>query len=509
MSSLENISASEILDLLSDTKKISSVSVYGSRLIAHKNVTGALIIFDKNIKETVTFLNCTFEDIIIDRTRCDDSIEFKQCTFSKDFRIIFIQSHNFNLENCQFEKALIIQYCVIDYLIFHRVEAQNGIMLEGGKIRLLDIKPINEKTSFSFTGLFLLIHTLSVISQSGITTFAKSCSINIINLTGYLNILSRLDFTRIKNKKIAIYELNNSGKIYFSNLTPAGVHGFKNSSLSPHIEAYRKSPGADMRELQFVSQMAFKMEPLELLTGNYPLYGFRKFIERKDCTDFLLYFDTLDTQFRIDNSSPGILELKSLLFEQYQIEIKNSDLSSVKLLHSRIPDVMAEDDDLNYYNVYNDLYTAAVRQSNTKDKAFYYKTAQEYLYSYLKDSAKADDRDAGSRIAITVSKIYSHHGTDWIRACLVTFFITFLFFILFTLSLKEIDADVSGHGAAYFNETIMPYFFEFINPLHRIDFMSKISPLGGCTAFFDFLSRIFVSIGIFEIVRSFRKHVRS
>jgi hypothetical protein len=264
-----------------------------------------------------------------------------------------------------------------------------------------------------------------------------------------------------------------------------------------------------MRELQFVSQMAFKMEPLELLTGNYPLYGFRKFIERKDCTDFLLYFDTLDTQFRIDNSSPGILELKSLLFEQYQIEIKNSDLSSVKLLHARIPDVMAQDDDLNYYNVYNDLYTAAVRQNNTKDKAFYYKTAQEYLYSYLKDSAKADDRDAGSRIAITVSKIYSHHGTDWIRACLVTFFITFLFFILFTLSLKEIDADVSGHGAAYFNETIMPYFFEFINPLHRIDFMSKISPLGGFTAFFDFLSRIFVSIGIFEIVRSFRKHVRS
>ncbi|AXB57697.1 hypothetical protein [Flavobacterium fluviale] len=508
MGPMENISALEIIELLSDTKKISSTTVYGTKLIDHKNIIGTLIILDINVKETVTFLNCTFEDIIIDRTSFEDSVEFKQCTFAKDFRIIFIKSRNFNLENCQFEKAYIIQYCVIDYLIFHRIEAINGIMIEGGQIRLLDIKPINEKTSFSFTGMFLLIHTLSVISQSGITTFAKSCSINIINLTGYLNLTSRLDFTRIKNKKIAIYELNNSGKIYFSNIMPVGVQGFKENSLSPHIEAYRNSPQPDARELQFISQMAFQMGALQLLTGNFPLYGFRKFMERRDCTDFLIYLDTFETKFQILNSSPGILELKSILFDQYQIEIINSDLSAVKLLHAKMPDVKAKGDYLNYYNVYNDLYAAALRQNNSKDKTYYYKIAQNYLSKYLKQSSKVNDGDIGSRAAIAVSQLYSGHGTDWIRACMATTGIAFLFFIFFTASLKETVADASLNGLGYFCKELLPFFPQFINPLHRIDFMSEVSALGKWTALFDFLSRIFISIGIFEIVRSFRKHVR-
>jgi len=508
MSSLDNISASEILDLLADTKKISSVSAYGTKLIAHKNITGILVIRSRNIKETITFLNCTFEDVVIDNTHCEDSIEFKQCTFSKDFRIIFIEANTFNLENCQFEKAFIIQNCILQYLIFHRIEARNGIMIEGGKILLLDIRPMDEKTSFSFTGMFLLIHTLSVISQSGITTFAKTCVINIINLTGYLNTASRLDFTRIKNKKIAIYELNNGGKIYFSNIEPAGAEGFIEKPLAPFIEKYRKSALPDVREFTFLSQLSLNMGSLEILTGNYPLFGFRRFMEQNHSNEFLAYLETIEVQFSVHNSSPGILELKSLLFESYKIEIKNSDLSAVKLLHTKIPDVKSLDDYLNYYNVYNDLYTAAVRQNNTKDKAFYYKISQKYLYEYLKNASKAGDGDLGSRIAITASRIFSSHGTDWIRACLVTLLITFLFFGLFTESLKEINVDLSGNGAVYFCEAILPFFFEFINPLHRIDFMSDVSPLGGWTALFDFASRIFLGIGIFEIVRSFRKHVR-
>ncbi|OXB07739.1 hypothetical protein [Flavobacterium pectinovorum] len=505
---MENITATEILELLDNTEKIISVSAYGTKLIAHKTITGRLDIENKRVKETVTFLNCAFEDLIIENTHCDDSIEFRQCTFLKDFRIIFLHALNFNLENCQFEKALIIQNCRLRYLIFDRVEAQNGIMLEGGQIILLDIKPISEKTSFSFTGMFLLIHTLSVISQSGITIFAKNSIINIINLTGYLNLSSRLDFNHIKNKKIAIYELNNSGKIYFSNLKPVGVAGFKDNTLAPYIEAYRNSASAAERELQFLSMMGLKISTLELLTGNYPLFGFRDYMEKNHFTEFLVYFDTLEVKFHIHNSSAGIMELKAIMFDKYQIEIINSDLSAVKLLHSKIPDIKAQDDYLNYYNVYNDLYSAAVRQNNSKDKAYYYKIGQQYLNKYLRHARYVNDGDLGSLIAITASRIYSSHGTDWIRACLMTMLTAFIFFGFFTGSLENINLDMSKSGAAYFFEDILPFFPQFVNPLHRIDIMSDVSPLGGWSALFDFISRIFVSIGIFEIVRSFRKHVR-
>ena len=126
---------------------------------------------------------------------------------------------------------------------------------------------------------------------------------------------------------------------------------------------------------------------------------------------------------------------------------------------------------------------------------------------YLKTES-ATIESTGSRISIFVSRLFSIHGSDWIRASLVTISIAFVFFCFFVNSLKEITADLSATGIKYLIELILVYFPQFINPIRRIDFMAEVSPLGLWTALFDFIARVFVSIGIFEIIRSFRKHVR-
>lgn len=503
---MEDISPEDILQLLDNPERITTLSVFRTKVIADRNITGKLIIRDKSIKETITFSNCSFEDIYIENSECPGSLEFRNCTFSNDFLIFSIYAHSLLLENCQLEKSFRIASCDLLYLSFDRTEALNGIMLEAGKIQIMEIKPVNEKTFFSITGAFLLIKELYISSQSGLTITAKKAIINHISLTGYFNIASRLDFNTIINKSIDINGLNNDGKIYLSNLVTAGVNSFIDKDRQEYVKAYHDSGEANEGDLRIISKLDKRITANDLLTGNFPVFVFRDFIEKNHYDDFVSYEEKPEFKFQIHDSSVGILELRSIMFERYMIAIKNSDLTAVKLVHTKIPDVNSADNFLNYYNVYNDLYTTAAKQNNTKDKADYYKISQSYLNKYLKYDATGNN--AGSRIAIYASRLFSSHGTDWIRACLVTISIAFIFFCLFINSLKQINVDISRNGIRFFFDSLLTYFPHFINPLHRIDFMSEISEPGDWASFYDFLARIFVSIGAFEIVRSFRKHVR-
>jgi len=497
----------DILQLLENPQQITSLSVIGNKKIEDRNIDGKLIIRNKKIKETITFLNCNFEDVYIENTECPGEIEFRNCTFSNDFLIFSINARGLLLENCRLEKSFRITDCNLGYLFFDRTEANNGIISEAGRMQIMQIKPVNEKTFFSLSGAFLLIKELYIISQSGITITVKKTIINHLSLTGYFNIASRLDFNTVTNASIEIHGLNNDGKIYLSNFRPAEVKEFLKKDREKYITDYSKSGEANENELRIIANLNKKITANDLLTGNFPVFVFRDFIEKKYYDDFLLYEDKPEIKFQIHDSSVGILELRSIIFDKYQIVIKNSDLTTIKLVHSKIPDVNSTDHFLNYYNVYNDLYTTAVKQNNTKDKADYYKVSQSYLDKYFK--YESTENNIGSRITLFVSRLFSSHGTDWIRACLVTVSIAFIFFSLFINSLKQINIDLSWKGILFFFDSMMTYFPQFINPLHRLDFMSDVSVLGNWTAIYDFLSRIFVSIGVFEIVRSFRKHVRN
>lgn len=507
---MENNSASDILILLKDTALISNVTPYNTKKISDRKIEGVLVIEVDNINESITFSNCHFDEVYIKNTKMKDRLEFRHCTFQKEFIIFNIEGVGLIFNICLFEQGLSINYCNLKYFTLSKVEAPNGIRFEGGYLQILDLKPLNEKTPFSLDGKFLLIDTLAVDSSSGVTIFAKKTVINNLSLSGYFNVSSRLDFNNIINRKIEFNDLNNDGKFYFSKLRPVGVKKFLNLNLDKYIKAYGEYDKMHPHELKIVQALARQgIGTLDLYRGYHPVLRFREFLEQHHYyKDFLEYYDDLSAEFSIDNSSAGILELKNIMFERYKLKIINSDLSAIKLINSQIQDIKANDDYLNYYNVYNDLYTSASRQNNTKDKSDYYRISQQYLYKYLRFERVSDNPHRGSRISILISKFYSNHGTNWPQACLVTILSALFFFSLFTVSLSKVGVDLSLSGTANFISDYLPYFPQFINPLHRIDFMQDIHALGPWSALLDFFSRILVSIGIFEIVRSFRKHVR-
>lgn len=506
---MENSIPADILKLLRNTALISAVTSYATKHIADRKIEGILIIEVDSINEPVTFSNCHFDEVFIKNTAMADRVEFRHCSFEKEFIVFDIEGAGLIFNNCVFHQGLTINHCKLKYLTLSKTESTNGITIEGGFIQVLDLKPLNEKTQISLSGKFLLVDTLAVDSSSGATIFAKKAVINNISLSGYYNVSSRLDFNNIINKKIEFNDLNNDGKFYFSKLRPVGVKRFTDQTLEKYIKAYSEFDKVHHNELQIVHALYRKgISTLEIYSGYHPVLRFREFIEQNYYTDFLEYYDDLSAEFTINNSSAGILELKSIIFERYALKLLNSDLSAVKLINSQIPDVNSTDDFLNYYNVYNDLYSSAAKQNNTKDKAEYYRISQLYLYKYFRYESVSDQRHRGSRFSIIVSKFYSSHGTNWPQACMVTVLVSFLFFCFFTASLSAVGLDVSITGINTFLTNYLPYFPQFLNPLHRIDFMQDIAVLGAWSALLDFIARIAVSIGIFEIVRSFRKHVR-
>lgn len=509
-----SIDASLVIDLMDDPKKITNH--YGKdtgmyKTIANLKIVNSLVLNNKNYEHMVVFENCEFESITILDSYSNSSIFFFDCKFKDEFKINSLESENLLFQNCQFEKSLTIFDCKLDKFTFYRVESKSGLIIKGGEIGDFRIDTLDEKTHFSLIGKFLLIKELRIVSVTGITLFSRGSIINKLTLTGYYNSASRMDFSNIFNNYIYLNDLNNDGKIYLSNLKSVEINSFKFKFISDYVESFRKSPEFKKNDESIITALTTSYHSiiiskyLNLETSNIK---FKDFIIREHYIGLLNYEAIYrKPEFEINYSSAGILELKNILFELYELKFISSDLSSIKLINSKIPNLRKNDDFLNYYNIYNDLYSSASKQNNVKDKVDYYRTSQKYLYRYLKDEA-GPPRDFGSIITIKISGLYSSHGCDWVRAICVTVFLTFIFFTLFVNNLDCIYFSPNKIGVKYFFYEIFPFFPQFLNPLHKIEFMDKISSLGFWSGWIDLMGRIFIGIGIFEIIRSFRKYVR-
>lgn len=154
---LESSTAIDILILLKETASISTTTPYSTKLIADRKIEGVLVIEIDKIKEPITFSNCHFDEVFIKNTAMKDRLEFKHCTFQKEFTIFNIEGAGLIFNSCLFNQGLSVNYCDLKYFTLSKVESPNGIKFEGGYMQILDIKPLNEKTHFHWTENFFLL----------------------------------------------------------------------------------------------------------------------------------------------------------------------------------------------------------------------------------------------------------------------------------------------------------------------------------------------------------------
>ncbi|MFT5892263.1 MAG: hypothetical protein ACI9Y7_002373 [Dokdonia sp.] len=162
----------------------------------------------------------------------------------------------------------------------------------------------------------------------------------------------------------------------------------------------------------------------------------------------------------------------------------------------------------NLYHLYNDLYSISSAQNNAKNRLEYYKASQINLLRSTKEEAFSWNK-ISSLLSLRVSKFYSDFGQNAVKAFFITVFLLGpIFYGLFVLSLENITFDFSEKGRKFFFEEILKYYPQFLNLTHKYTLLENVSSLGNFSLLIDLFSRIFIGIGIFEMIRSFRKYVR-
>lgn len=119
-----------------------------------------------------------------------------------------------------------------------------------------------------------------------------------------------------------------------------------------------------------------------------------------------------------------------------------------------------------------------------------------------------------------LNRISNNHGEDWIKSLKFILLPTFFIFSLYILSIRydfnikylfcssnlSFDKDIFAY---YFNH--IKYFFEFLNPARKFDFIKfddKSYSLSFWSFLWDFLGRIIISFGIYQLIVAFRKNAR-
>lgn len=105
-------------------------------------------------------------------------------------------------------------------------------------------------------------------------------------------------------------------------------------------------------------------------------------------------------------------------------------------------------------------------------------------------------------IILTLNWSSNLFGVSWFAGLL--FIVTFggLFYLL---SITSLSSHIFTISPSEWQLSEAKYFFEFLNPTHKIDYIQE-GNLNGNFYAFDFIGRIFVGYGIYQFIQAFRKY---
>lgn len=117
------------------------------------------------------------------------------------------------------------------------------------------------------------------------------------------------------------------------------------------------------------------------------------------------------------------------------------------------------------------------------------------------------DFQFGDKVSLYLNKYSNNHGLNWIRGVWFTLIISFFFFFLSLLTLQNKNFEWGYTTFFDFVSVIksnLPYYGQFLYPAHSFDIFKKFDP-GAFFIIWDWLGRIFVSYGFYQVIKAFRK----
>ncbi|MBM2815988.1 MAG: hypothetical protein HW421_2750 [Ignavibacteria bacterium] len=199
-------------------------------------------------------------------------------------------------------------------------------------------------------------------------------------------------------------------------------------------------------------------------------------------------------KFPVDFSDSEIekIDLTGTVFNAYAVfnncDIKNADRNTFRIIKHEL-----------------------IRNNNRLDTVIYHKKEMEAFRKELnenKNNKYSTLKKYQELFVLFINRWSNNYGTSWLRGFGFTFIIAFIFFFLLVqCGLNERYFAWGWDNWSSFWDVCdmhLSYFFKFISPTHGFEFDGiKLSGIG---YFIDFISRIAIGFGYFQIIQAFRKY---
>lgn len=496
------------------------------KLIKSTTIKGELIL-DKDFTYDgfVEFNDVTFEGKVTFSGTFNQHIVFNRCSFEYGVFDINIDARKLSLINT---KSSLIKIC----------GDITKVEMSGGEIKHINFLyghffSINLHTKNTDK---LSINNLSYIHNCSLTIedtnlIISGSNINLLKIAGANSVNNRVNIEDVSLNSLYL-QFHNSGTFEIRNLqvidseTSLGQIWTKQFIQFIYIDS-----------IQGIKTL-FKTFNLEEHPHKNLMESSKEFKEDPDLDNtFNKISEKLKNEFSLYRTVLGRFSMHDTKLENFHaIVIVDVDLSGILLYRTTFPKHI-KDNVQNLYEIYNALYIASKNQNNKKDELFYYKCSRNALLRLVKEENKKFSGSLvslkfkklfkkeigslrslkwrklfqgmdGTLISLQVSKTFSDYGTNFLKTIPVTIILVLIPFV-FILNVGYYP-DFSDAGIQNFKK-IFGKFFAFLNPTHELDFIysedsSFIQNL--CFIISDFIGRIIIGLGIFEIIQSFRKYVK-
>jgi hypothetical protein len=357
------------------------------------------------------------------------------------------------------------------------------------------------------TGTFINSLSFSNLLEDNIVT-VSNISINQLYMSGRYGVNNTIEFRNIDLHSLRLNDFTNKGCFLFNNIQ---VHKKRKKISDITISDFYKLKNITKEQKERIQGYTSIT-----IDESLPLYKLHltlddPFVEEKAKLLLVDENDNKNSYFELKKVTLGELEMKNVEMSKFlKLSIINTDLSTIKLHNSTFPCERVEGNNKELYEIFNDLYTVSLKQNNKRDQIEYYKSSKKALLYSMFDQYWF--KNIPSIISLGLSLIYSDFGTKWARAFFIVtpLFGALFFSLMMYATTYQLDFSESGIGNFM---SLLVYYVRFLNPAHSLEFMDNMLTNYKFSenlffVFFDTLGRIFIGIGLFETVQSFRSYSR-
>lgn len=217
----------------------------------------------------------------------------------------------------------------------------------------------------------------------------------------------------------------------------------------------------------------------------------------------------------IDGSIIGAMDVISTDLSKFNVFVQNSKLVDIFYADTSFPDRVHVKEGTEtakireLAGIYEQLSIVSAKRGDKYNTVRFQALSLGYLLKTL-------PRFSIDWWMLSIYKVSNNFRLNWLRGVVFTLAVSLLFYVPFVLLIEnQIEWGLYGwqktwDAFTYVFDYRTAQFFEFLNPLHKIDYFVKEGQRVGFWAYLvDYIGRIFVGFGIYQTIQAFRKYGKS